>query len=31
MELKVTSWEQEEPPTEEDLKAELDEQELRSI
>ena len=29
MELKVTSWEQEEPPTEEDLKGELDEQELR--
>ena len=29
MELKVTSWDQEEPPTEEDLKAELDEQELR--
>jgi len=29
MELKVTTWDREEPPTEEDLKAELDEQELR--
>ena len=29
MELKVTPWDKEDPPTEEDLVSELDEQELR--